>query len=122
MDFRRRECSDGHAAAPDAVTDEKRSQSQIVSTARVSAVEATSGNDERRAPWQSDLSAVCVSAERQTERAITDGSNAVRRMHQHYARSFRSVHREIAARNTVGGIVEAADGDVREIAGHAHVL
>jgi len=64
MHFRRGECSDGHAAAADAVTDEKGSQPQLVSTARVLSIEATSRNDERRAPRQSDLSAVCVSAER----------------------------------------------------------
>src|SRR5215510_2839825 len=122
MDFRGRKRPHRNTAATYAVADEQRSEAELVSSARIPAVESSAGNDERWSPREAHLSAMRVAAEREMECAVTNRANSIGRMHEHHARSVRSVHREIAARRAVGRIVEPADRDVREVVLHSHVL
>src|SRR6185437_16719188 len=117
MHFGRSEDAHGYGAAADSAADEQRARFTAVefeSTPGVLAIEQAARQQDGLPPGRGDLAAVCVSAERQVERSVTDGSQAFRRMHQDYPRTMHLIQCGRGVRPAKRRVVESAEIDIRE--------
>src|SRR6185503_6453858 len=109
MHLGRRKRPQRQRAAAHSTADDERARlvpSDPEPSADVRAIQAFAGHPQWKTPGENDLAPVGVAAEREVERAIADGFDPVRRMHQDDPRAYGTVDREIGPRVTARGVVQ----------------